>query len=141
MPNTIRSQNDLLVNLFEDNQPAGSINPQDVRDFVVSTFGAFTDTKSASFTPTDTTDAGVTHEFTSATAVTWSIPTNASVAYPIGTVIQAFQYGTGQITIAAVTPATTTIRTPSSLTSRAQYSTIGVRKRATDEWVAFGDLT
>jgi hypothetical protein len=141
MADTIRSQADILTNLFEDGQPAGSLTPQDMRDFIVSTFGAFTLTKSASYTPTDTTDAGLTLVFTAAGAVTWSIPTNAVVPYAIGTVIQAVQYGAGQITIAAVTPGTTAVRTPSSLTSRAQYSTIGVRKHALDEWIAFGDLT
>lgn len=138
MADTIRTVADMLANLFETGQTAG-IGSDDMRDLVVSAFGAPTDTKSTSFTSTDTTDEGLTHEFTSATGVTWTIPPNSSVAYRIGTVIQACQYGAGQITIAA--GAGVTIRTASSLTSRAQYSTIGVRKRATDEWVAFGDLT
>lgn len=138
MADTIRTVADMLANLFQAGQNQG-IGSDDLRDMVISTFGAPTDTKAASFTSTDITDEGITHEFTAAGAVNWTIPPNSSVAYRIGTVIQACQYGAGQITIVA--GAGVTIRTPSSLTSRAQYSTIGVRKRATDEWVAFGDLT
>lgn len=84
-------------------------------------------------------DGGTVVEGTKATAQTVTVPPNSSVAFPIGTVIEVVQYGAGQITL---TPgAGVTIRTPSSLTTRAQYSSVGIRKRATDEWVASGDLT
>jgi hypothetical protein len=36
MPNTIRTQQDLLNNIFKDGQPPNSITAQDMRDFVVS---------------------------------------------------------------------------------------------------------
>jgi hypothetical protein len=85
------------------------------------------------------TDAGMLVESTSATAVTFTVPTNASVAFPIGTVIEVHQYGAGQITIAPA--AGVTIRTPSSYTTRTQFSTLRLRKRATDEWVLDGDAT
>lgn len=85
------------------------------------------------------TDADTVLEGTKATAQTITVPPNSSVAFPIGTVIEIAQQGAGQITL---TPgAGVTIRTPSSLTTRAQYSTVGIRKRGTDEWVASGDLT
>jgi hypothetical protein len=84
-------------------------------------------------------DAGTVVEGTKATAQTITVPPNSSVAFPIGTVIEVVQYGAGQITL---TPgAGVTIRTASTLTTRAQYSSVGLRKRATDEWVATGDLT
>ena len=67
------------------------------------------------------------------------MPPNASVAFPVGTVIEIVQYGAGQITIAP--GAAVTLRNPSSLTTRAQYSTIGLRQRAANEWVVSGDLT
>jgi hypothetical protein len=84
-------------------------------------------------------DAGSMVEMNSASALTFTIPPNSSVAFPVGTEIQSSQMGAGQVTI---TPgAGVTIRTASSLTSRAQYSDFSVRKRATNEWVASGDLT
>jgi hypothetical protein len=45
-----------------------------------------------------------------ASANTFSIPTNASVAFPIGTQINVLQIGAGQTTIQAVTSGTTTIQ-------------------------------
>jgi len=84
-------------------------------------------------------DQSTVVEFTSATAVTVTIPANASVAFPVGTVIELFQDAAGQVTVAAA--GGVTLRNPSSVTTRAQYSTIGVRQRAANEWVLSGDLT
>ena len=75
-----------------------------------------------------------------ATACTFTIPTNASVAYPTGTTLSVIQLGTGQITLTPASDAVT-IDTPSSLTSRAQYSTIAVVQVSANVWVATGDLT
>lgn len=84
-------------------------------------------------------DLGRTIECTSATAMALTVPPNASVAFPVGTVIEILQYGAGQVTI---TPGVgVTIDTPASLTTRTQFSTVALRKRATNEWVALGDLT
>lgn len=84
-------------------------------------------------------DQGKVVELTSATAVTVTVPPNSSVAFPVGTVIEFLQYGAGQATLAAGSGVT--LRNPSSLTTRAQYSTVAIRKRDTDEWCANGDLT
>ncbi len=46
-----------------------------------------------------------------ATAVAVQIPTNASVAYPVGTVLNVLNKGAGTVTISAVTSGTTTIVT------------------------------
>ena len=85
------------------------------------------------------TDAGLVVECTSASATTITVPVSTSVAFPVGTVIEILQYGAGQVTIAAASGVT--LRNPSSLTTRAQYSSISLRMRATDEWVVSGDLT
>lgn len=37
MADTVRTEADLLTNVFQDGQPPGSIDPQDMRDLVVST--------------------------------------------------------------------------------------------------------
>ena len=79
-----------------------------------------------------------------ASAQTYSIPTNASVAFPIGTQLNIIQIGAGQVTISAATPATTTIvstgATAASPKCRAQYSAITLVKRDTDSWYAIGDI-
>jgi len=38
MPDTRRTETDLLTNLFQDSQTDGSISAQDVRDYIVSVF-------------------------------------------------------------------------------------------------------
>ena len=44
-----------------------------------------------------------------ATAIAFKIPTDASVAFPTGTVITVLNIGVGTCTISAVTPGTTTV--------------------------------
>jgi hypothetical protein len=72
------------------------------------------------------------------------IPTNANVAFAIGTVINVIQIGAGQTTIKAVTSGTTTISsTGASATApklRAQYSAASCIKVATDTWYVVGDI-
>ena len=79
-----------------------------------------------------------------ASAQTYSIPTNASVAFPIGCQINIIQIGAGQVTINAVTPATTTVlstgATAASPKLRAQYSSATLVKVATDTWYVIGDI-
>lgn len=79
-----------------------------------------------------------------AAANDFQIPTNASVAFPIGTVINVIQIGAGQTTIKAVTAGTTTISsTGASAVApklRAQYSAASCIKVATDTWYVVGDI-
>jgi hypothetical protein len=84
-------------------------------------------------------DANTVLEMNSASALSVTVPPNSSVAFPIGIVIELYQLGAGQITVAA--GAGVTFQAPSSLTTRAQYSTISLRKRATDVWAVSGDAT
>lgn len=93
--------------------------------------------KTASYTLT-LADAGTAIEMNAAGANTLTVPTNAAVPIPVGAVIEVVQYGVGQTTIAG--PGVT-LRTSSLLTTRAQYSTVSLRKRAADEWIVAGDLT
>lgn len=111
--------------------PPGLLPQVDVRKVGATTQGA-------SYTLA-LADAGAVVEFTAATAVTCTVPPNSSVPFPVGTLIEVAQYGAGQVTVAA--GAGVTIRTPATLTSRAQYATLSLRKRAADEWVIAGDLT
>jgi hypothetical protein len=81
----------------------------------------------------------------STTAGTVNVPTNASVSFATGTQITILQTGSGQLTISATTPATTTIlstgSTAASPKCRAQYSAITLIKTATDTWYAMGDIS
>jgi hypothetical protein len=73
-------------------------------------------------------------------ANTLTIPTNASVPFPLGTQILVSQLGTGQTTI---TPAVgVTIRSSGGKTkTAAQYSMCILIKRGTNEWYLSGDIT
>jgi hypothetical protein len=75
-----------------------------------------------------------------ATAGTFRIPTDASVNFPIGTQLNIIQMGSGQITIAAVTPGTTAVNGTPGLKLRATYSAATIVKRAANSWVVVGDL-
>jgi hypothetical protein len=72
-------------------------------------------------------------------ATTFTVPPNSSVDFPVGTVLTVIQYGTGQVTLTA--GAGVTFYTPSSLTTRAQYSTVSLSQVSVDTWIAGGDLT
>ena len=85
-------------------------------------------------------DNGKMVEVSSASAVTLSIPTNANQAFATGAQITILQTSTGQVTIAATTPGTTTVNGSPGLKLRAQWSSAVCIKRATDSWVVLGDL-
>jgi hypothetical protein len=79
-----------------------------------------------------------------ASANTFSIPTNASVAYPVGTQINVLQIGAGQTTIQAVTSGTTAILSTAATAAapkiRARYGMATCIKAATDTWYVVGDI-
>jgi hypothetical protein len=85
------------------------------------------------------TDASDIVEMNNASANNLTIPLNSSVAFPTGTVITILQTGAGQTTIVA-TGGVTVNGTP-GLKLRAQWSSATLIKRATDTWVAIGDLS
>ena len=90
------------------------------------------------------TDNGKFITASNAAAQTYSIPTNASVAYPIGTQINLIQIGAGQVTVSATTPGTTTVlsnaATPAGPKCRNQYAALTAIKVATDAWYVIGDI-
>lgn len=76
-----------------------------------------------------------------ATAIAFKIPTNASVAFPVGTAITVLNIGAGTCTISAVTPATTTILSAGATAASptlAQYKSAVCIKTATDTWYVVG---
>lgn len=78
-----------------------------------------------------------------ATAVAFKIPTNASVAFPIGTAITILNKGAGAVTISAVTSGTTTVLSAGAVSAAptlAQYKTAVAIKTATDAWYVVGAI-
>ena len=84
-------------------------------------------------------DAGKVVEMNVGSANNLTVPLNSSQAFDIGTQITILQTGSGQTTLVA-TGGVTVNGTP-GLKLRAQWSSCTLVKRATDTWVAIGDLS
>jgi len=83
----------------------------------------------------------ITQSNASANAI--KIPTNASVAFPIGTVLTILNIGVGACTISAVTPGTTTILSAGTVPAAptlAQYRSAACIKTGTDAWYVVGAI-
>jgi hypothetical protein len=78
-------------------------------------------------------------ELSNASAITVTVPTNASVAFPIGSTVNLLQTGAGQVTVSG--PAGGTLNFTPGSKFRTQWSSATLIKRATDTWVLIGDLT
>ena len=79
-----------------------------------------------------------------ATAIAFNIPTNASVAFPIGTVITVLNIGAGTCTIKAVTSGTTTVLSAGGVPAQptlGQYKSAACIKTATDTWIIAGAVS
>jgi hypothetical protein len=84
-------------------------------------------------------DAGKYVTLSNAAAIALTIPTNASVAFPIGTTIAFEQAGAGVVTVSG---AGVTINSNGSLlSSNGQYASFAIIKTATDIWTLSGNLT
>jgi len=78
-----------------------------------------------------------------ATAIAFKIPTNASVAFPVGTAITILNKGAGTCTISATTSGTTTVLSAGTVAASptlAQYKTAVCIKTATDVWYVVGGI-
>ena len=85
------------------------------------------------------TDVAKVVSLTNGSAITLTIPTNASVAFPTGTQILLYQGGAGQVTVGG---AGVTLRSQGTkLKLSGQYAVAGLLKVGTDEWVLFGNTT
>jgi len=79
----------------------------------------------------------------SATATAFKIPTNASVAFPVGTAITVLNKGAGLCTISATTSGTTTVLSAGTVAASptlGQYKTAVCIKTATDTWYVVGAI-
>jgi hypothetical protein len=78
-----------------------------------------------------------------ATAVAFKIPTDASVAFAVGTAITVLNIGAGTVTISAVTPGTTTILSAGATAASptlSQYKTAVCIKTAANTWYVVGSI-
>lgn len=84
------------------------------------------------------TDANsVTIDMTSASANTFTIPTNASVAFPVGSSLTVFRSGVGVTTIQATVGVVLNGTSGGSKTIDAAYQGVLLQKKATDTWYIF----
>ena len=90
---------------------------------------------------TDTYQVLVT--MNNASANSFKIPTNATTAFPVGTVLTVLQLGAGATTISAVTSGTTTVASAGASSAApvlAQYKSAACIKTGTDTWVVVGSV-
>jgi len=78
-----------------------------------------------------------------ATAIAFKIPTDASVAFPVGTAITVLNIGVGSCTISAVTSGTTTVLSAGAAPAAptlGQYKTAVCIKTAANTWYVTGGI-
>ena len=78
-----------------------------------------------------------------ATAIAFNIPTDASVAFPVGTALTVLNIGAGTCTISAVTPGTTTVLSAGAVAASptlAQYKSAVCIKTAANAWYVVGAI-
>ena len=78
-----------------------------------------------------------------ATAVAFKIPTDASVAFAVGTAITVLNIGAGTCTISATTSATTTVLSAGAVAAQptlAQYKSAACIKTAANAWYIVGAI-
>ena len=95
--------------------------------------------KTSSYTLSSLNEKDSMIEMDSASATTVTIPTNAAVAFPIGTSLDVLRVGAGAVDVAAAQGVT--VNATPGLKLRAQWSSATLIKRATDTWVLVGDLS
>jgi len=112
----------------------------DMNGLVAFTINAQTGT---TYTAALTDEYQVLVTMSNASANTFKIPTNASVAFPVGTVLTVLNIGAGTTTISAVTSGTTTVLSAGGTAAAptvAQYKSAACIKTGTDTWYVVGAI-
>jgi hypothetical protein len=112
----------------------------DMNGLVAFTVNAQTGT---TYTATSTDTYQVLVTMSNAAANTFKIPTNATTAFPVGTVLTVLNIGAGATTISAVTSGTTTVLSAGATAAAptvAQYKSAACIKTATDTWYVVGAI-
>jgi hypothetical protein len=84
-------------------------------------------------------DAGDLVTLTNAAAITLTVPTNATVAFAIGTQITITQSGAGTVTVAGAVGVTIN-SADGDLKLRSQWSAATLIKIDTNSWILIGDI-
>jgi len=135
-PNALNTLNELAEALGDDANFASTMTTSLAAK--VDSYTPITQ-KTASYTLSTLDHRDDLIEMGSASALTLTIPTNATIAYPVGTSFDVLQTGAGQVTIAGA--AGVTVNATPGLKLRTQWSSATVFKRAENTWVVYGDLT
>jgi sporulation protein YlmC with PRC-barrel domain len=98
------------------------------------------DEKNASYTLALTDKNKFIKMSVTSTANTVTVPTNASVAFPVGSQIHIIQYGSGKTQVIPVSGTVILYATPGTYL-RAQYSSATLLKCDTNIWMLMGDLS
>jgi hypothetical protein len=79
---------------------------------------------------------------TNASAIAVTIPTNATTAFPVGTVLNFSQNGAGQVTVSGASGVTLTSvgATAATPKTRAQYSAGSAIQTSANNWLVVGDI-
>jgi hypothetical protein len=93
-------------------------------------------TKTADYTVT-LAERGQIFNMNKATAIALTLPSDSAAAIPIGSRVQAYQGGAGQLTFVAGASATVVSET-GNLTTAAQYSLVTAEKVAANTWLLSG---
>jgi hypothetical protein len=96
------------------------------------------------YTAVSTDQYQVLVTMSNASANAFKIPTNASVAFAIGTVITVMNIGAGVCTISATTSGTTTVLSAGATAASptlAQYKSAACIKTGTDSWYVVGAVS
>jgi beta-glucosidase/6-phospho-beta-glucosidase/beta-galactosidase len=95
------------------------------------------------YTAVSTDQYQVLVTMSNASANAFKIPTNASVAFAVGTVITVMNIGAGTCTISATTSGTTTVLSAGAVAASptlGQYKSAALIKTATDTWYVVGAI-
>lgn len=120
---------------FSTGQVLGAANMNGLTSFTIGT------ANTADYTAISADQYQVLEIMNKATAIAFKIPTNASVAFPIGTVLTVLNIGVGVCTISAVTSGTTTVLSGGAVAAAptlAQYKSAACIKTGTDTWYVVG---
>ena len=125
-----------LSEAYADGQVLTAANVNSITEGVNDiAFGVFNAQTGTTYTLV-LSDVAKVISLTNAAAITLTVPTNASVAFPVGTQILLYQGGAGQVSVTS----SDTIRSQGSkLKMNGQYSVCGLLKVAATEWVFFGN--
>lgn len=100
--------------------------------------------QTADYTLALTDSYQVLQQMNKATAIALKIPTNATAAIPVGSVITVLNIGAGTCTISAVTSGTTTVLSAGATAAAptlGQYKSCALIKVSTDGWYVVGAIS